>query len=349
MDEKPRKERTTVNSHKRLPLDVVAEQFAAITKGPNPLTIDGRRIPGLPNRRVTLGETRSKLLAEDCPGPTRDGVWSLAIRRARTGRAEWILACAGLALPALAGTARTLGAWYRGDRADLHAAILVGFLQALATVDPGRKALSERLRWAAYRAGHAAVTESLQASIAIAPTESGDVVEVFWSRFRSAIPRPPWGHPDIVLARAIADGVLTRVEADLIGRTRLEGDSLASWAKAHGVCYSTANNARWRAERRLVDYLLHDIRDTDPDDELLPAATTAILLRAAERRPDSGPRESRAVSGRARNGREARTQKSSLSVRDSGRESGLLRCRGSAPTGRPSKPEGPDTEDRRCA
>ncbi|GAA5121346.1 hypothetical protein GCM10025762_41740 [Haloechinothrix salitolerans] len=274
-------------------------------------------------------------------------MWSLVVRRAQDGRADWELAAAGLALPSLAASARTLGTWYRGDRADLHAAILAGFLQALSSADPARKRLFDTLRWAAYRAGHAAVMDAAQAPLPIDPDESSDVLEIFWSRFRSAVPRPPWGHPDLVLARAVADGIVTPVEADLIGRTRLEDDTLAAWAQAHHVPYSTANNARWRAERRLVTYLLHDDQgDGDPADDVLPAATTSLALRAAAQRPGSPRPPSRAVSGRARNGRTPRRRRSSRSVRDRGRKSGLLRCRGSAPAGRPSSREGPDSEVR---
>lgn len=345
MTEKTDRETRRIRGDAVLPLDVVANEFAALTTGPSPVTIDGHHVPGFPNRLLTLSEVRSRLLVKTCPARTRDTVWSLVVRRAQDGRPDWVLASAGLALPSLAASARTLGKWYRGDRADLHAAIIAGFLQALSSADPARKGLFDTLRWAAYRAGHAAVMDAAQAPLPISSDESSDVLEIFWSRFRSTVPRPPWGHPDLVLARAVADGIVTPVEADLIGRTRLEDDTLAAWAQEHHVPYSTANNTRWRAERRLVTYLLQDLRDCEPDDHVLPAVTTSLALRVAQR-PGSPRPVSRAVSGRARNGRMPRRSRSSRSVRDRGRKSGLLRCRGSAPAGRPSSREGPDSEVR---
>jgi hypothetical protein len=42
------------------------------------------------------------------------------------------------------------------------------------------------------------------------------------------------GHPDLALARAVADGVLSLAEAALIGSTRLEALTIADAAQARG-------------------------------------------------------------------------------------------------------------------
>jgi hypothetical protein len=76
------------------------------------------------------------------------------------------------------------------------------------------------------------------------------------------MPPPPWGHPDFVLARAVAEGAITSTEAELIGCTRLEGVALADAATARGLSYQAAKKARLRAEHRLVAYLLNNTSDT---------------------------------------------------------------------------------------
>ncbi|MEU0470634.1 hypothetical protein ABZ215_42120, partial [Amycolatopsis sp. NPDC006131] len=100
--------------------------------------------------------------------------------------------------------------------------------------------------WAAYRAGHACVREALDAPV---PSGHG---------FRSALPPPPWGHPDFVLARAVAEGAISAAEAELIGATRLEGVPLVDAAAQRDMSYQAVKKARQRAERRLVAYLLDD-------------------------------------------------------------------------------------------
>jgi hypothetical protein len=60
------------------------------------------------------------------------------------------------------------------------------------------------------------------------------------------------GHPDFVLARAVRAGVITVEEADLIGRSRLEGTPMRRIAAARGISPSWACRLRKDAETRLV-------------------------------------------------------------------------------------------------
>jgi len=66
-------------------------------------------------------------------------------------------------------------------------------------------------------------------------------------------PRLPWDHPDWVLARAVAAGVLDPEEANLIAATRLGYDTLAQAAEALGM--DTVLAAKWR---RLAEFRLRD-------------------------------------------------------------------------------------------
>jgi hypothetical protein len=69
--------------------------------------------------------------------------------------------------------------------------------------------------------------------------------------------RQPSGHPDLVLARAVSDGVIDQMAAALIGDTRLEGHPLAHAARLHGIGRKDAGRRRLQGERRLIDYLGH--------------------------------------------------------------------------------------------
>jgi hypothetical protein len=318
-----------------LPLDTARDTFTWLVTGAHPLSLDGRLFPGLPNRLVPLDEVRDRLLRRGCPRRTHDAVWTHLVLRSRGEGATWTVACVGMALPALASSAGWLAARYRGERADVHAAVLAGFLEALATVEVGPPGVLSRLRWAARRAGQAALEESLDAPI---PTALG---------FRWAPPRSPGGHPDLVLARAVAEGVLTPTEADLIGTTRLERVPLADWARAHNAGLKTTYSTRDRAEQRLVTYLRDNTRD--PDEPVLPAMVAATRLASASPPPTSPPELSLAVSGRRRNGRPASVTTSSPPVRKTHSGSGLMRCGDSTPTSARPRPSSPSSEVSPCA
>ena len=244
-------ERAQARSRDASPLGVARAAFELLTTGPSPLALDTCGCPGLPDRPVPLDELRSRLLAASCPAETRDVVWQRLVIRSRTDGAAWTVACVGLALPALLRMAADMSERFAGDPSDVHAEILTGFLTALATLDLNRPGVMTRLRWAAYRGGHAALREALAA-----PMPCGD-------GYRSTGPPAPAGHPDLVLARAVAEAVITTVEADLIGATRLERRRMRDWASEHDLGYEAAKKIRQRGERRLVDWLRDQARTDD--------------------------------------------------------------------------------------
>jgi hypothetical protein len=255
-----------------MPLDTARTALEWLVTGPHPVAVDGRLFPGLPPHRIPLNELRERLLARHCPQAVRDAVWTHLVLLSRTEGATWTVGCVGVALPALTTIAATLSARFAGDPSDIHAAVLTGFLAELARIDTRKPRVMLRLRWAAYRAGHVAVREALDTP---APSGHG---------FHSSEPAPPWGHPDLVLARAVAEGVITGGEAELIGATRLEGVALAEVAQRRDSTYKAVQMARSRAERRLLAYLT----DTGPDgmnrseDEVADHALDAVTLARAE-------------------------------------------------------------------
>ncbi|WP_282795238.1 hypothetical protein [Streptomyces sp. CC224B] len=256
------------------PLDVARKGFDHLVTGTEPLSLDCRGLEGLPDRCVALDELLDRLLHGPCPQEVKDYVWCVLVERSRTVGATWALACAGMALPALANVAKRLAARHSAEPYDVHAEVLLGFLTALITVDLSQPHIVVRLKWAAYRRGLAALTAALDAPVP---------VEI--SRFAAAPSEPPAGHPDLVLARAVRAGVLTRTEADLIGRTRLEGESVSDWAGEHHLTLASVYKARRRAEQRLVALM----RDEDRTAKVRDAAARGSATRrsrSAPSRPD---------------------------------------------------------------
>jgi hypothetical protein len=201
------------------------------------------------------------------------------VLRSRTEGATWTVGAVGVALPALTSVAATLSERFAGDPADVHAEVMRGFLAALSSIDLRRPRVMLRLRWAAYRSGYDALIEALGSPT---PVVLG---------FRSTPPHPPWGHPDLVLARAVADGVLTRTEAELIGATRLEEVAVADWAARHQTGEWAVYKTRKRAERRLVAYLqdhLEDSASSGPGTDQV-AASLALTRPATQARDTAHP------------------------------------------------------------
>ncbi|SDN15629.1 hypothetical protein SAMN04488074_1373 [Lentzea albidocapillata subsp. violacea] len=270
-----------------LPLDAARTAFEWLVTGPRPAGVDGWRFPGLPRRRLPLDELRDLLLDADLPMSTVDPVWVHLVTRSRDKGGAATVACVGVALPALFSIAAELCKSFVDDHHDIHAALLTGFLSELATIDLARPWVMWRLRCAALRAGHLFIREALERPM---PSEEA---------FRSSEPRPLCGHEDFVLARAVAEGVITGEQAELIGATRLEPEyTLAQAAADWGVSYDTLAHVRVRAERRLVAWLREQAAHDDAGErgegavevQAIHAATVIAAARQTRRRstPPSG-------------------------------------------------------------
>ncbi|WP_432850624.1 sigma-70 family RNA polymerase sigma factor [Amycolatopsis sp. CA-161197] len=248
--------------------DTAVTTFRWLVTGPHPVCVDGASIPGLPARPVALDELGARLLAEECSQATRDAAWTYLITRARAEGGTWTMACVGLAMPVLLPVAAQLTNRFRGDKHDIHAAVVTGFLAALGEADLDRPAILVRLRWAAYRAGYAALREALEAA---PPTDDVGV--------HATPPHRSSGHPDLVLVTAVRAGVITTDDAALISATRFGDLSLVEAARARRQSYRAAQQARHRAEQRLARYLTEPVADP-ADDASAPAPRASVRSHA---------------------------------------------------------------------
>jgi hypothetical protein len=297
-----------------------------LVTGPAPLSLDGAAVGyGLPRRLIPLDELRAIMLHPATGRAARDAVWRHVVGEARSGAPAWVIGAVGLALPALWQMAGGLAEGYRGDVADLQGAILAGFVTGVHRIDADRPGVITRLRWAAYRAG-----------LAVRYTRDG-IASMPLPRWESAPPPQPWGHPDLLLADAIAKGVLSPLAAELIGRSRLEGITLKQAAAELGVGVQAAYKTRRRGERRLLAAIAsgdveHRLSNPGPTPGLFPArAHTTKAAPAPTPRPTSGGGSGAEPAG----GRGASTSSGGTPDPDNPHEEGGAFC-GPAPQPPPS-------------
>ncbi|MEV0430601.1 hypothetical protein [Micromonospora sp. NPDC050495] len=222
------------------PLDAVDAAFAALTGDPDPMTLDMARLGdagGLPGGVMALPAVRAWLLTHPRAYPARDAVWREVILRARLDGPAWVVAAAGMALPALRRYAGRLRRGWSGDAHDIDAEILTGFLTALRDrVDLSQPAPYASLCMAAWRAGY----ELRRTAGRSVPVE--DIEHVVGPR----TPTVPYGHPDLLVKRAVQLGLLDADDEQPYIDLRLGRRAIEPIAAAMGI---TVDALRMRARR----------------------------------------------------------------------------------------------------
>jgi len=225
------------------PFDTLEKTFDLLVTGPNPLALDGTSLDGLADRAIPLDELKAMLLHPSMAFAARDAVVDELVSRSRSRGGAWTVGLAGVLLPGLRRAVWPLVQACPGKAADIEAETLAAFLAAVARCEPGRARLASRLCWLA-RIG---ADRLLRAEVAERARPGTDPV--------SAAPRRPWGHPDLVLERAVRAGVIGAADAELIGATRIGDVELAEVANALGISYKACHQRRRRAESALVEWL----------------------------------------------------------------------------------------------
>lgn len=229
------------------PLMVIRQRFGQLSDRP---------VTGLPPgwEQISAGTLAERLLDPQTPAGEVDAVWAQLIGQARGREEAAVLVCAGAALPMLHSIAAKLcGHW--AYRADTEAMVLLAFLDALSDLDVTRPNVAYRLRWATFHRSCPPVRERRAA-----PTPIDWLPDSGHSRDGKAISSPP-GHPELLLALAVAEGVLTAADAGLISDTRLQHRRLTTVAGVTGIGYEGLAKRRRRAEHRLGTWLRERIAD----------------------------------------------------------------------------------------
>ncbi|MEU5554136.1 hypothetical protein ABZ738_30620 [Micromonospora sp. NPDC047793] len=231
-------------------LDAAATAFAALTCEPAPLALDCAAFgtaTGLPARVMPLPELRDWLLRRPQAYTARDEVWRELIRRARLDGPQWVVAAVGMALPALRRYAARLGEGYDGDPADVDAEILTGFLTALRDrLDLTRPAPYAGVCKAAWRAGR---------DLRLRQRAYLAVEDIEHVALGARSPSVPYGHPDLLVRRAVTLGILDARDERAYIDVRLGRRAIEPIAAAIGVSPDALRMRLSRIDDRLADAL----------------------------------------------------------------------------------------------
>jgi hypothetical protein len=253
-------------------LNVIEAKFDR--ESPSVEVIDGARVGhGLPERALDLREVRDILLDGEMDTSVHDAIWRELVRLARDHGHDWQLVAIWMMLPGLRGISRRLSFGTASESRDLEAEALAEFLNALQTVDLGQRQLGAELQRAAYRGGRRVLAQVKRSREL--PTADIELV--------GGISGGP-DQPDALLSDAVHSGVLSVPEAELINRTRLEGERLGVVAQQLGLRYHACQQRRSRAEGRLAGYVLTS--GPDGDAPVHRAASSYVRCR---RRPAAVP------------------------------------------------------------
>ncbi|WP_435204979.1 hypothetical protein [Micromonospora sp. bgisy143] len=266
------------------PLDAVDIAFADLTCDPDPLSLDLNPLAsqlgdgaGLPGGVIALPALRQWLLDHSRAYTVRDVVWRELIRRARLDGPAWVIAAVALAMPALRRYAGRLHTGWAGDAYDLDAEILTGFLAALRDrVDLAKPAPYAALCMAAWRAGH-----ELRRRDGAEAVPVDDLEHLTGSR----TPKRPYGHPDLLIRRAVELGIVDACDEQPYIDLRLGRRAIEPIAARLGVEVDTLRRRVERIDARVADALaagfLSEMTSPRVREDLAAAAERRRRIRAA--------------------------------------------------------------------
>ncbi|MEG8179296.1 hypothetical protein GZH49_12230 [Nocardia terpenica] len=242
------------------PLAAVRTEFARIAH--DRVEFDPRIVPEWAVARLaghgvlTWGRLRARLCDDrQLPLAVVDAVWRWLVIGARTGDRNAVMTAIGMAVPTLAALAARCG---RRDRDDIEAFVIEGFLTELTRVDLDRPCVLIRLRWAAYT-----TTRRWLHDRDATPEPVAAITHEYAASAGYRVMSSPSGSPEVLLAEAVAQGVLTPLAAELIAATRLERRTLAAFAIERGDTYARLDHIRRRAEHALAAWLATRATETD--------------------------------------------------------------------------------------
>ena len=259
------------------PFDSLERTFGLLCGGPSPLALDGCSFVGLPNRTLPLDELKSLLLHPSVSFDLRDAVVGELVDRAQH-EGKWMIGLAGVLLPGLRRAAWPLSHACLDRAADVESEMLASFVAAVGRTDSSRPRLAAHLTWQA----HGGAKEQVRAEMAERAKPANRPV--------STAPPRPWGHPDLVLAKAVDLEVLCVEDAELISATRIGDLPLERAAAGLGISYAAARKRRTRAETTLVVWMTSD---DYPAVEFVPKGIKTPRSLGGDRPRRGRPRERR--------------------------------------------------------
>lgn len=206
-------------------------------------------MPAIPTQAVAsiaLPELHTILNDRATSPRIKDAAWTSLVSLARIQPQRWGLIAAAIAIRGLRRAVNR--AEYHAPnidiRDDLESAAVAGFLETIETIDTARPQICARLCQNAYVNARRWAIELKQ----FQETMRSGV-------FESHPPPAEYRHVDLVLADAVKEDIITRLQARLILETRLDHHTVKRTATAHQVGVRKARRERRIGERQLYEWL----------------------------------------------------------------------------------------------
>ncbi|MFL1431546.1 MULTISPECIES: hypothetical protein [unclassified Nocardiopsis] len=224
------------------PFEVLRTSVESLTTDPGQPVL----VPPEPRGDGRLKAAQVVDLLRHAPQEVADPLWHRVFALSRAGEAAWTVLAVGAVLPRMVVACSRYARVPTAHRADVEAEMITAVLELVRSLPAGVGGVGERLwsaasgtanRWGYLHARDARRHVTVPASLSLGVVDAGG------------------RGPVSVLADAVASGVLSPAEAELIARTRLERTALMQVAQEMGLSYITARRWRKAAEDRLVPAL----------------------------------------------------------------------------------------------
>ena len=231
-------------SHTNQPFEVLRRALTVLTTGPSQPTLPTASVEGIDAAELTAAQVLT--LLREGPQEATDGLWHRVFAHARSDEATWTVIAAGAMLPPMVTACSRYVRVPEQQIPDVESELLTALLEQVRCIPAGVAGVQRRLWSAVANTANRCSYRQERDRCALA---ARDVRRV-------AAHRSGGRGPVTVLAEAVAAGVVSAVEADLVARTRLERQPLSQVAADLRLSYITARRWRKAAEERLASLLV---------------------------------------------------------------------------------------------
>ncbi|MFI5808619.1 hypothetical protein [Streptomyces sp. NPDC051561] len=248
--------RTTVASLTAVsPFDQLDTALLQLASEPRPLSLPSELMSASePGVFWPVDLVRARMAHPSTPSVVRDRVWAEIVRRRLVFGEPWGTVGVAMALPSLRRALARLPRLAEVEHGELEQEVLAAVTEELVAVDPYEEPFQVGLRL--VRAGDRAAHRVVYAALRERRLRPQPLDE------RCVVPQPFAGGSQAqvyaVLERAVAAGVLSAAESELIAGTRLDGQSSKAVALAAGMSVRAMFRRRAAAEQRLAKALFSD-------------------------------------------------------------------------------------------
>ncbi|UQA92181.1 hypothetical protein [Streptomyces halobius] len=244
------------------PLQTLEESFLALCTAPQPLTLPAYLVCEEPEQQALPVDQVRTRLAHSATSPTlREQTWREVVRRAQQLGEPWDTVAVAMTVPVLRRMLARLACPAHLERAEIEQEALAAVASALPLVDANAVDVARELFAAADRAVHRLVHAARRRTQRETGPQAVHLGRLAQSGCQATDPGAEGGDEYTVLARAVRARVVGIDEAQLIARTRLEGEPMQRLAVERGVSARQLYRHRAAAEQHLAAYLHHQQRE----------------------------------------------------------------------------------------